>query len=158
MVTTTANPPTKTDDKAPDFKAPEVTDKDVKDAVKYQIVAEAVPVNTSEDAAQAYLRGLISEDTLRQVVGRHGQVSHHWATSDQLSAYGKELPDDVIWDKPNPKRSHDEFVKSVEEKQAQRKEAMEDALKDAEDPLEKKALKADLERFYPSKSAKTTEK
>lgn len=155
------NAPTTTPDKGADTKEPEnitvdpVEPKDIERAAELQVAQQAVPLNTSADAVLAYLRDQIDEDTLRQVVSRYGRISYTWMMSDQMRVYGKELPEDLIFDKPAPVKSQEKFLESVQEKKDQRKEAMEKALKDSDDPLEKRALEADLERFYPkSKAAK----
>jgi len=160
MATTTATHPdnsgvsTKETDKVPETKP--VSPEDIKKAADLQVASKAVPLNTSEDAVLAFLRDQIDEDVLRQVIGRHGRISYHWMTREQIKAFDKKIPEDLVFDSPSEIQSQEEFLKNLQDKKDEKKKAMEDALKNSDDPLEKKALEADLERFHPTK--KTQEK
>lgn len=143
---------------APEVKAP--TEKEVNAAVDVSVTAQDIPLNTSEDAVTAFLRGQINEDVLRRVVSKYGKVSHHWLTKDQLANYSVKVPEDLVFDTPAEPTSWSEYEKTVEAKKAERKAAMEDTLKSLDESesrdvaAEKRALQADLDRLHPEDSKK----
>jgi hypothetical protein len=128
-----------------------VTDKDIKNAAIVETAQQAVPLNTSEDAVMAYLRDQIDEDVLRRVVSRFGKVSYHWLSKEQVKAFSKELPEDLIFDSPSEIQTNEELMEDIQDKKNEREEAMRDTLKHSDDPLEKKAIEADLEKLHPKK-------
>lgn len=151
-------------DDAPEVKAP--TEKEVEAAVDVNVTAQDIPLNTSEDAVTAFLRGQINEDILRRVVSKYGKVSYHWLTKDQLASYSVKVPEDLVFDSPSPPTTWKEREEIVEAKRQERKAAMEETLESLDESdsrdvaAEKRALKHDLETLYPedNKKTKTTEK
>lgn len=138
---------TKVSDKDVDVKAP--TTDELKKAAETNYVQQLVPLNTSEDALQAFLQGKIDEETLLQVVSRYGQIHEQWMLGGQLSAYDREIPKGVLILKDQI-GDHKAYVEDRENKKKERIDAMKDSLQhlddsdDVEVANEKRALERDI--------------
>jgi hypothetical protein len=95
------------------------------------------PIQTPQDAVEAFLREEISEKELREALGRFGVNDPELLFGQNAprpdrpdAAFHRDIPEDLLKAQPNPEWALDRRLKQVEEKEKLREEAAKASDKD----------------------------